>query len=356
MVEAKDGLMRVVFYIVGIFFMVFNGGHVQADAVDVFIEKKMEVKHIPGLQLAIIENGKLVKLSNYGHLDIEKTVDVQTDTLFPINSMTKAFTGTLIVKLASQNKLTLSDPIGKHLDNLPSSWQSITIQQVLSHASGLPSILTGNVIELVGDGSDASAWEEVKKLPMQSESDLAFNYNQTGYVILGKIIEKYSGKNFSETIQELLIEIGMTDTAKNSFGMPATQQYFYANDIHQSMALNFPPILWPAAGMSSNAQDLAKFVVALQTHKVFDATHLNTLWTPHRLSSGSTAGFNDNENGYAAGWQVITRKSNSAVSASGGNAVTLIVYPQDNLSIIVLTNLLGSLPIEFVDEIAALYH
>jgi len=252
--------------------------------------------------------------------------------------------------------LVLSDSIGMHLDNLPSKWQSVTIEQILSHTSGLPSILTGNVIELVGDGSEASAWEEVKKLPMQSEPELTFNYKQTGYVILGRIIERYSGKSFSKTLQELLIDIEMTDTAKNSFATPVAQQYFYTTDGHQSMELNFPPILWPAAGMSSNAQELAKFVIALQEYKIFDAAYLNYLWTPHKLKDGNTAGFNKKENGYAAGWQVITRQSNSAVSASGGNAVTLIVYPQDNLSIIVLTNLLGSLPIEFVDEIAAFYH
>ncbi len=351
-----DGLKRVVFYVVGMLFLALNVSQARADTVDAFIKKKMEANHIPGLQLAVIQNGKLVKLSNYGHLDIEKAMEVQTDTIFPINSMTKAFTGTLIVKLASLNKLVLTDPIGLHLDNLPSSWQSITIEQILSHTSGLPSILTGNVIELVGDGSDASAWEEVKKLPLQSEPELAFNYNQTGYAILGKIIEKYSGKSYSNTLKEFLLEIEMTETAKNSFRVPIAQQYFYSNGNHHSMELNFPPILRPAAGMSANAHELAKFVLALQAHKIFDATYLNSLWKPHRLKDGNTAGFNDRENGYAAGWQVIARESNSAVSSSGGNAVTLIIYPEDNLSIIVLTNLLGSLPIEFVDEIAAYYH
>lgn len=100
-----------------------------ADQADVFIAEVMESRGILGLQLAVVKQGKTVKLANYGSTYPNAQKDVTQDSLFPINSMTKAFTGVLIVQLQGMNKLELSDPIGKHLDNLPVAWQVISRDQ-----------------------------------------------------------------------------------------------------------------------------------------------------------------------------------------------------------------------------------
>lgn len=344
--------------------MVAFGGDVEkAVRVDALIKREMQERNIPGLQLAIVKNNKLVKLSSYGYSDVEESKLVNNNTFFPINSMTKAFTGTLIVQLASMEKLKLTDPIGMHLDNLPVHWQPLTIQQVLSHTSGLPSILTGNLLELVGNGSDTDAWDSVQALPLQFSAGSEFSYNQTGYVILGKIIEKYFAQSFSSVMRRMLADNGLQGTANQSFakqnvdeatGLNFAKQYVYTNNTHQPLHLDFPPILWPAAGMASSAQELAHYVIALQSEAFFESSYLHSLWQPYLLNDGSTKGFNDYENGYAAGWQVIARDSFAAVSASGGNAVSLVTYPEEDLTIIVLTNLLGGLPIEFIDSIAYL--
>ncbi len=352
-------ILVTIITVVNIAMGVSYSSYVNAEQVDSFIAGEMESREILGLQLAVVHNGKIAKLTSYGSLDAKRNEQVVNDTIFPINSMTKAFTGTLIVKLASMNKLNLSDQVGIHLENLPEGWQLITIGQILSHTSGLPSILSGNLIELVGDGTDIGAWKEVQTLSMLNQPDDNFSYNQTGYVILGKIIEKHFGESYADTVRALLFNTGMNATAQNSFRSdkisgPA-QQYVFANSSFQEIKLDFPTILWPDAGMASSAEDLAKYLIALQNEVYFDSKYLKTLWTPHILKDGSSVGFNEKENGYAAGWQVMTRDKYPAVSASGGNAVTLIVYPEENLAIVVLTNVLGSLPIEFVDHIADFY-
>jgi CubicO group peptidase (beta-lactamase class C family) len=274
-----------------------------ADQVDAFIAKKMESRQILGLQLAVAKQGKVIKLADYGNMDANAQQPVTHASLFPINSMTKAFTGMLVVKLAAMNKLNLADPIGMHLDNLPSAWQTITISQILSHTSGLPSILTGNLVEMVGDGTDNGAWQQVQALPMQSEPDTKFSYNQTGYAILGKLIEKFSGQSYEEAVKSLLLGSGMTKTAQYSFqsehNTAVSQQFIASNGSYQSLILNFPAILWPAAGMVSNAEELANFTIALQNGEYFDSAYLKSLWRPRVLSNGETAGFNDRENGYA---------------------------------------------------------
>ena len=238
-----------------------------------------------------------------------------------------SFSTNLAADLAANSidDLIKEEMTNRHMSDLPKAWQAITIQHLLSHTSGLPNILTGNLVEMVGDGTDEGAWHAVQKHPMKS----------------------------------LLVKTGMHETAEHSFTIEtstnAVPQYVFSKSGHQPLPLNFPRILWPAAGMNASAKELAKFVIAVQSDKYFSSKQKANLWAPNMLNSGNTAGFNSRENGYAAGWQVIDRELHPAVSASGGNTVALIVYPQENLSIIVLTNLLGSLPIEFVDDIAAYY-
>jgi tetratricopeptide (TPR) repeat protein len=108
--------------------------------------------------------------------------------------------------------------------------------------------------------------------------------------------------------------------------------------------------------MTSSARELALWTIALQTGTLFDKKDsLKKLWQPHLLINGETAGFNRLINGYALGWPIINRTAHPAAAAIGADRSALVVYPQDNLSIVVLTNLSGSLPSTFIDEIAGFY-
>ncbi|WP_046004624.1 serine hydrolase [Pseudoalteromonas rubra] len=335
---------------------------VKAEPVDKFIQALMKERHIPGLQLAVIKNGKIIKQGNYGFADLQHQVPVTEKTVFPINSMTKAFTGVAIVQLAEQGLLNIDDQIGKHLPDLPEAWQSLTINQLMGHTSGLPEILAANrgLETLVPHDADAS-WQEVQKHPLQFTPNSRFSYNQTGYVILGKIIDKYVPEGFTAFITKMQLERAkMPKTAQAGFDylermVPnQTRQYIHLSENnYKNFYGEFPYILRTAAGMSSTATELANYIVSLQQGEL--VKDLNLLWTPVKLNNGRTEGFNNKENGYSMGWQVNQRKYHNAISASGANAVTMSIYPEDKVSVVVLTNLLGSLPITFVDEIAAYY-
>jgi CubicO group peptidase (beta-lactamase class C family) len=323
----------------------------------------MNERKIPGLQLAIVKDNKVVKIANYGVANIQDTVAVNDNTVFTINSMTKAFTGVAIVQLLEQGKLQLDVGISNYLTDLPKAWRGLTIKKLMSHTSGLPSIL-GNWANLI-DGPDFdTAWQLVQEKPMQFTSDSTFKYNQTGYVLLGKIIDKISGMPFVDFItQNQLNTIGMKQTADAGFA------HFETVIPHQSSAYtyiqtgkltnisaNFSPALRTAAGMTSSARELALWAIALQTGTLFDKKDsLKKLWQPHLLTNGETAGFNRLINGYALGWPIINRTAHPAAAAIVADRSALVVYPQDNLSIVVLTNLGGSLPSTFIDEIAGFY-
>ncbi|MFY8351096.1 serine hydrolase [Pseudoalteromonas sp. SSM20] len=327
-----------------------------------FIHTVMAERNIPGLQLAVVKDNKIVKLEGYGFADLQHKVPVTNKTLFPINSMTKGFTGVAIVQLAERGLLDLNDTIGTHLPDLPKAWHSLTIKQLMAHTSGLPEILAStSTLELIVPYDIESSWQEVQKLPLLFKTNEYFKYNQTGYVILGKLIDKYEPAGFPAFISENQLKpVGMTQTALAGFDNLETmvpnqaRQYIYIGDgVYKNFYGEFAYILRTAAGMSSTAAELANYMIALQNGKL--VKNLDTLWEPVKHNNGRTEGFGNKENGYAMGWQIGQRKYHPTVSASGGNATTLITYPEDNVSVVVLTNLLGGLPISFVDEIAAYY-
>lgn len=333
----------------------------KADQTDELIGQLMAQRNIPGLQLAVVKKGKLIKTGNYGFANLQDKVAVKSNTLFPINSMTKAFTGVALVQLAEKGLLSLDDPIGKHLPNLPEMWQPLKIKHLMAHTSGLPKILSGRLVDLIVLGDQDGSWEKVQQLPFISEPNTEFFYNQTGYVVIGKIIDKYVENGFPEFIEKGQFNVvGMPLTANAGFdyleyAIPnQARQYLYAgNNKYRNFYGEFPYILRTAAGMSSTASELAQYIIALQSGKLLH--HMDLLWAPVTLNNGTTSGFNQYENGYAMGWQIVDRPKHRAISASGGNAVTMILYPEDDVSIVVLTNLLGALPIQFVDKIAAQY-
>ena len=333
-----------------------------ADQVDTFIQTVMQQRHIPGLQLAIVKDGKLVKRASYGKSNLQDQIAVTNETVFPINSMTKAFAGVALMQLVESGELTIEDPIGQHLPDLPAHWQKIKIKHLMAHTSGLPAILSGYFVDLLVRGDPDASWQEVQTRPMQSTINTRFQYNQTGYVIIGKILDKYRTEGFPKFIREHQLKpVGMTLTDHAGFDY---LEYVVPNQARQYMYLpnrkqyrnfygEFSYIMRTAAGMSSTATELAQYLIALESGKLIK--DVTGLWQPVRLENGNTAGFNSRENGYAMGWQVIGRDQHPAISASGGDATTMITYPNDKVSVVVLTNLLGGLPTQFVDDIAEFY-
>lgn len=341
------------------------------DSVDVFLKETMKALQIPGLQVAVVQQGKIIKLGAYGLANIEHTVAVTNQSVFSINSMTKAFVGVAIMQLTEQGKLRIDDPITQYVDSLPASWRGITVKQLLTNTSGLPNIID-KYEHVLGEGQEQIAWSEVKILPIEFKPGERFSYNQTGYVILGKIINRLSGMPFARFIEESqfkVVGMGQTrfgdsgDVIPHSAGgytrvknVNGKWQQRDGQDPLGNAFIEFPGFFRTAAGILSTAQDMANWLIALQTGKLLKRKEsLQTLWTPALLNNGQIGGFNDLTNGYALGWPTVTRIEHPAVAPVGGFRSALFVYPKDDLSIVVLTNLQGANPEWFIDEIAG-YH
>ena len=346
-------------------FLSINYAFAQNDSIDSFIGSQMTLRKIPGLQLAIVKSNELVKMKSYGLANLEDSIAVDNETIFSINSITKAFVGVSIMQLVEQGKLDLNAEISTYLYNLPETWKSTTLLQLLTHTSGLPHILSNDIGGLISDEGIEASWEMVKTLPKISEPNTEFDYNQLGYVLIGMIIDEVSGQPFTNyIIENQLRKVGMNRTEEAGFSNlnnvvkhSAKRYAFYDEENISNIKSEFyPSMLQTAAGMGSTAKEIANWIIALQTGSLLsEPSSLKTLWTPAILNNGETQGWNNLLNGYALGSPVVMRSEHPAVAPTGGNRASFFIYPEDDLSIIVLTNLVGGLPSQFIDEIAGYY-
>lgn len=339
----------------------------QDQEIDAIIKREMQERKIPGLQVSVVQNGKIVLNRSYGIANIQDGIPVTGQSIFAINSITKVFSAVAIMKLVEEGKLILSDPVSKYLDFFPSNWDSsVTINHLLTHTSGLPDMLkvldqnTGGVGNLK---NEEGVWQKLASLPMDFKPGDAFSYNQTNAYLLGKLIDKFSGTPFATYFSEQQFKpVGMHNTV---FGdsrdviQHFAPTYFWRKNIDGRIVENpvlihnyyeFPYFRRTAAGLNSTSEDMAAWIIALQNEKLLTKASLEKMWSPFVFNNGK-------KTPWSLGWGMNKfRKEHRAVGMSGGGRSAFLLYPDDNLSVIVLTNLGGSYPEDFLEELAGIYN
>jgi CubicO group peptidase (beta-lactamase class C family) len=333
----------------------------------------MAERSIPGLQVAIVREGRIEVLDTLGFANLEHRVPATHESIFSINSMAKAFTGVAVMQLVESGQLDLSAPMSCYLDGLPEAWRPITVRQLATLTSGLPEIMVytaDSSVTLIGDGSEEGAWQTAYASPMEYPTGKGYSYNQTNYALLGKVIDRLSGRPFTEFIAERQFAVA---------GMPNTR-YFNDKDIVRNRAntymcvsvdgkptgrvvnshINWPPILRTAAGLHSTAEDLANWVIALQRGALLKhASSIETMRTPVPLHDGRPGI-------WGIGW-LVGRSVAGRVAAPAGGAKAQIVLYQDGTAVVLLANLIGAfqeqlapvtaneIDLTFIDRIAGIY-
>ncbi|WP_020567956.1 serine hydrolase domain-containing protein [Neolewinella persica] len=335
------------------------------------LKSEMREHKIPGLQLTVIKENKQILSKALGKANVPFAVKADNNNIFSINSIAKVFASVAILQLVERGDLDLDKPIRNYLDDLPLNWQSVTLIQLLSHTSGLPDVEDPERDELVGGQGQDSAWILVRQMPLQFQAGESFSYNATNYGLLQKIIERYGEVSFEAFVREHQFKVaGMAYTSfGNSFEVAANKSptycYYYfdaavGNYVEGKQLLEvsekFPTSLRADAGAFSTAEDLAKWIIALQTGKLLKSKEsIAQLWEPVPLNNGTYDGFGGLLNAYALGWPVIRREEHPGVAPIGGGRAAFIIYPEDKLAIVLLTNLSGASPEEIIEEIAKVY-
>jgi CubicO group peptidase (beta-lactamase class C family) len=340
-----------------------------------YLQSELKRLQIPGAQLAVVRHGELIELSAFGVANVEHDVPATNQNSFGIFSITKAFTGVALMQLVEEGKLDLDAPISKYLDGLPLAWRAVRVRQLPTHMSGLPDIWIISESRLLVENDAEASWAKVQTLPMEFKPGERVKYNQTNMVLLKKIIEKLSGQSYTQFIVDRQFKVvGMPRTTEASWADDSTvvmgkaRSYFNVRSVKQSDdwgdwpgefflvnthklfndSTTFPSIMYPATGIESTAQELAHWAVALQEGRLITMASLKQMWTPGVLNDGTHGDF-------AIGWPIVDRPRHPMVLATGGERTALAIYPEDDLTVVLLTNLVGARPARFVDEIAASY-
>lgn len=327
--------------------------HSLGKKVEEFLRSEMQERQIPGLQIVVIKNRKVILSRAFGIANVQHDVPVTENSLFSINSATKSFTGVAIMQLAERGKLDVAAPVSRYLEGLPLDWQAVTVTQLLNHTSGIPNIIDRATGKLL-DGGPEVAWTTVQTLPMEFIPGQRFSYNQTNYLLLGKIIDRLSGEPFMTFIQHK--QFDAVKMLRSGFGdgldvvKHKTNSYFLAGDGTglKNVTEEFSAYLRPGAGINTSATELAQWIIALQQERLLNAQSLRQLWMPTAFTDGKPAP-------WALGWPTIRRTEHRAVAGIGGARSAFYVYPDDDLAVIILTNLAGAQPEQLIDAIAGFY-
>lgn len=324
-------------------------------AIDAMMAETIAQHKLAGATVGVMQDGKLVLLKGYGMADPEDGQPVKPDTIFRIASITKQFTAVMVLKLAEQGKLSLSDPISKYFPDFPKA-EGITVRHLLDHTSGIHNYTDKAFFE-------QRAWRDRDSKEMLAliagQDDLIdfpvgtdFRYNNSGYTLAGLVIEKVTGRGYGAAFDDLIAKpLGLRDTAYDDERaiVPRRSKGFGVRDgkivFARPLAVS---VTGGAGGLRSTATDLLRWHQALLGGKVLKPESLALMIEPGKLSDGrpSTANIKPDAEGrpplgYGFGLDVGIRDGRKIIGHDGrinGFTSCLYTYPDDHVSIVVLAN------------------
>lgn len=313
---------------------------VHADRIDRYVEAQLKKQNIPGLSLAVVRDGEVTKAKGYGLVDVELDVPASTKSVFQWASISKQFTATAIMMLAQEGRLSLDDPIPVHYTNSPPAWNSVTIRHLLTHTSGIKGYteLPSFFATIRKDYAPDEIIGLVKELPLDFAPGEKWAYSNTGYYLLGLVVEKVSGQSYGDFVAARIFKPAGMDTARLNHQFElithrATGYAFRSNRWSRSEFVS-PTQPFSAGALVGTALDLAKWDRALYTERLLPAPVLQEMWTPVKLNNGETFP-------YGYGWQAGDVRGHRYVGHGGGiHGFTSFILRlvQDKLTVIVLAN------------------
>ncbi len=176
---------------------------------DHLIRTEMAAQKIPGVSVAVIRDGQVVLVKGYGLANVEHAVAVKPGTVFQSGSVGKQFTAMAVMLLVDEGKIDLDERIGTYLGDVPGSWKDMTVRQLLTHTSGMADYTSD--FNLWQDYSEDELLDKAKKVPTAFAPGEKWQYSNLGYLTLGAIVRRVSGKFYGDFLQERVFDpLGMT--------------------------------------------------------------------------------------------------------------------------------------------------
>ena len=314
------------------------GWNCLADPVDDLVKTEMAKHQIPGVTLKVMKHGMETKAAAYGFANLEWNIPATSETVFEIGSLTKQFTAACILLLAEDGKLSLDDRMNQYLKGVPDSWRDITIRQLLSHTSGIKNYTGLDGFELSRHLTQEQFIAKISEQPLGFPPGEKFSYCNTGYNLLGYIIENVSGQKYWEFLSERILgplEMSATTNREPSriLKLRAAGYELDKNNGLVNRDVDYTD-LFSAGEIVSTIGDLMKWDAALDTEKILKNASKAQMWTSGKLNNGQPTG-------YGFGWFLGNLKGHKIISHPGstsGFAAANLRFPDDGLTIVVLCN------------------
>lgn len=302
-----------------------------------YVNHLLKRHQIPGVSLAIIKNDSVLMRANFGKANLEHTVSLKNKAIFRVYSLTKLPVAVAVFQLIEKQKISLEDKITKHLESLPESWKSVTIQNLITHSSGLPKMRSFPNLEKLTEN-------EVEKLLFKEEllfeKGAKYDYNQTNFWLLQKIIEKASG----ETLSNFILKNQFENTQKNVFFSSNSKEIVkdrvtaYFPFRTGAIEINHPTLIgdymFAANGLNITLNEFIKWDKRLKNHQLLNPKTLQRMW--------QTFAYTNSNKIFTNGWDKRVINNHNSYGFSGSLVTAFRIFPEDNLTIIFLGNGLGN--------------
>ena len=355
-------MYRLLFVFIGLLFC--NAAVVQADEIDVYVKSQMQKRNIPGLQLAVVLNGNIIKAQSYGVANIELNAPVTDDTMFEIASNSKQYTAGAIMLLAQDGKLKLHDGITKYLSDLPQTYNAITVRHLLNHTSGVKDYIEEFQLNRRLDYTNQELIRHIGANELNFPPGENARYSTTNYLLLGLIIEQITGKPYGEFLQErIFAPLGMNRTRVINLAEIIPNRasgYKFENGVLRNGRYVAQTLRASAdIGLMTTALDTVKWDAALNTNKIFTQSSLDAMFAPAKLKNGSFA-YNDWNSHFGLGWFIDDYFGHRNIN-HGGTFITgfhaeISKYVDAGMTVIILTNRVQSNPYTIGMSIAGMFN
>ena len=325
----------------------------QADTVDTIVREEMTSQRIPGMAVAVIRAGRVIKAQGYGLANVEHNVAVTDRTMFQSGSLGKQLTATAIMLQVQDGKLSLTDSLTKFFDKSPQSWQAITVRHLLTHTSGIPDYNDGQ-LDYRKDYAENELVAFAQTLPLDFTPGSDWKYSNTGYILLGAIVRKVSGSFYGDVLRERVFKpLGMvtarviseSDIVANRAAGYRLERGELRNQEWVSPAMNTTA----DGSLYLSLQDWIAWDRGLRDGAILQPENWRQIFTPVTLSNGRV-------HPYGFGFEV-DRIAGIPIQRHGGawqGFKTYIArYGSHDVTVIALANLAQAVPKRVVDRIAA---
>jgi CubicO group peptidase (beta-lactamase class C family) len=346
-------MKKTIFFLLILFFVSLAQAQTVTEDIDKFMNEKYPANQ-PGAAILVAKNDKVIFRKGYGLATLNPDKPVTPDMVFRIGSITKQFTSTAILKLAEQGKIDLKADITTYLTDFSTPGKTVTVEQLLNHTSGIKSYTS--LPDAMSKKGLYISPADMMKIIQGQPSDFAPNeqwlYNNSGYFLLGMIIEKVSGMTYGEYVAKNLFKpVGMKSSFTDDSNLPAnTAKGYMKSGATEFKTADYvhPSIPYSAGAIFSTVDDLWKWNQAIFNYKVVKKESLEKAWTPTTLNSGKLVGY-----GYA--WS-FGRLGDAKVIGHGGaidGYLTMEIYvPDQKIYVCILSNSMTVNPEEYSYQVA----